>query len=154
VYVFRGGGLRYCKVMCGAVSGRQTFDEELSEGNEAEDIRRKHSVDVLILYIADDIGAVRAAGVVNCRDGGKVRSKTRQVELKWANSPRMSTLRRFCGTLVHSADTWARSVTSSCTMAICPPCCTPADLCAALAASATFTSWSVRRARRIRFEPP
>lgn len=54
--------------MCGAVSGRQTFDEELSEGNEAEDIRRKHCVDVLILYIADDVGAVGAAGVVNCRD--------------------------------------------------------------------------------------
>jgi hypothetical protein len=54
--------------MCGAVSGRQTFDQELSEGNEAEDIRRKHCVDVLILYIADDVGAMGAAGVVNCRD--------------------------------------------------------------------------------------
>jgi hypothetical protein len=53
--------------MCGAVSGRQTFDEELSEGNEAEDIRRKHCVDVLILYMADDVGAVGAAGVVYCR---------------------------------------------------------------------------------------
>lgn len=50
------------------VCDRQTFDEELSEGNEAEDIRRKHSVDVLILYIADDVGAVGAASVVNCRD--------------------------------------------------------------------------------------
>ena len=141
--------------MCGAVSGRQTFDEELSEGNEAKDIRRKHGVDVFILYIADDVGAVGAAGVVNCRDGfGKKISKMRQVELKWVSLLRISTLRRFCGTWVHSADTWARSVTSSCTMAICPPCCTPADLWAALAASATFTSWSARRARRIRFEPP
>ena len=68
--------------MCGAVCGRQTFDEELSEGNEPEDIRRKHCVDVLILYIADDVGAVGTAGVVTCRDGfGKMRSKTRQVEL-------------------------------------------------------------------------
>ena len=59
---------------CGAVSGRQTFDEELSEGYEAEDIRRKHGADVLILYIADDVGAVGAAGVVNCHDGfGKMR---------------------------------------------------------------------------------
>jgi len=55
--------------MCGAVSGRQTFDEELNEGNEAEDIRRKHSVDVLILYIADDVGAMGAASVIDCRDG-------------------------------------------------------------------------------------
>ena len=140
---------------CDAVNGRQTFDEELSEGNEAKDIRRKHGVDVLILYIADDVDAVGAAGVVNCRDGfGKMRLKMRQVKLKWVSLPRMSTLRRFCGTLVHSADTWALSVTSSCTTAICPPCCTPADLCAALAASATFISWSVRRATRIRFEPP
>ena len=69
-------------MMCGAVSSRQTFDEELSAGNEAEDIRRKHCVDVLILYITDNVGAVGAAGVVNCRDGfGKMRPKTRQVEL-------------------------------------------------------------------------
>jgi hypothetical protein len=132
------------------VSGRQTFDEELSERNEAEDIRRKHSIDVLILYIADDVGAVGAAGVVNCRDGFENAASGTEI----GSLPRMSTLRRFCGILVHSVDTWARSVTSSCTMAICPPCCTPADLCAALAASATFTSWSSRRARRIRFEPP
>jgi hypothetical protein len=50
------------------VCDRQTFDEELSEGNEAKDIRRKHSVDVLILYIANDVGTVGAASVVNCRD--------------------------------------------------------------------------------------
>lgn len=53
--------------MRSAAGGRQTFDEELSEGNEAENIRRKHCVDVLILYIANDVGAVGAAGVVNCR---------------------------------------------------------------------------------------
>lgn len=123
------------------VRGRQTFDEELSEGNKANDIRRKHSVDVLILYIADGVGAVGATSVVNCRDGfEKMRLKTRQMELNWVSILSMSTLRRFWGTLVHSADTWARSVTSSCTMAICPPCCTPEDLCAALAASATFTN--------------
>lgn len=137
------------------MSGRQTFDEELSDGNEAKDIRRKHGADVLILYIADDVGAVGATSVVNCHDGfGNMKLITRQVEVRWVSLPRMSTLRRFCGTLVHSADTWALSVTSSGTMAICPPCCTPADLCAALAASATLTSWSARRARRIRFEPP
>ena len=63
--------------MCGAVSGRQTFDEELNEGNEAEDIRRKHSVDVLILYIADDVGAMGAASVIDCRDGfGRMSLKT------------------------------------------------------------------------------
>lgn len=55
------------KVIRCAAGGRQTFDEELSEGNEAENIRRKHCVDVLILYIANDVGAVGAAGVVNCR---------------------------------------------------------------------------------------
>jgi hypothetical protein len=67
--------------MCGAGSGRQTFDEELREGNEAEDIRRKHCVDVLILYMADGGNAEGAAGVVNCRDGFRnMRSKTRQVE--------------------------------------------------------------------------
>lgn len=59
------------------VCDRQTFDEELSEGNEAKDIRRKHSVDVLILYIANDVGTVGAASVVNCRDSfGKMRSET------------------------------------------------------------------------------
>lgn len=57
------------KVMRSVAGGRQTFDEELSEGNEAENIRRKHCVDVLILYIANDVGAVGAAGVVDCRDG-------------------------------------------------------------------------------------
>jgi hypothetical protein len=58
------------------VCDRQTFDKELSDGNEAEDIRREHSVDVLILYVADDVGTVGAASVVNYRDGfGKMRSK-------------------------------------------------------------------------------
>ena len=69
--------------MCGAVSGEtDDYDEELSEGNKAEDIRRKHCLDVLILYIADDVGAVGTAGVVNCRDGfGQIRSRTWQVKL-------------------------------------------------------------------------
>jgi len=47
---------------------RQTFDEELGEGYEAENVRREHSVDVLILYIANAIDAVGATGVVYCRD--------------------------------------------------------------------------------------
>ena len=65
----------------------------------------------------------------------------------------MSTLRNSCGTLDHSAATWVLSVTSSCTETIFPPSFTPAALCAASAASATFSSWSARRATRIKFEP-
>jgi hypothetical protein len=47
---------------------RQTFDKELGEGYEAENVRREHSVDVLILYTANPIDAVGAAGVVDCRN--------------------------------------------------------------------------------------
>jgi len=72
---------------------------------------------------------------------------------KKKSAPRMSTLRNSCGTLDHSAATWVLSVTSSCTETIFPPSCTPAALCAAPAASATFSSWSARRETRIKFEP-
>jgi hypothetical protein len=61
------------------VSGRQTFHEELGEGNEAEDVYREHSVNVPVLYIANFIDAVGAAGVVHCRDGfGKTKLKRAQ----------------------------------------------------------------------------
>lgn len=68
--------------MRSAAGGRQTFDEKLSEGNEAENISRKHCVDVLILYIANDVGAVGAAGVVNCRRWFQKDGKLQQVRLQ------------------------------------------------------------------------
>ena len=46
--------------------GRQTFYEELGEGNETEDVRREHSVDVAVLNIANAVDAVRAASVIDC----------------------------------------------------------------------------------------
>lgn len=51
--------------------GRQTFYEELGEGNETEDVRREHSVDVAVLYIANAVDAVRAASVIDCPDESK-----------------------------------------------------------------------------------
>ena len=51
--------------MCIWGTGKQTFDDELGEGNEAEDICREHSVDVLVLYIANAVDAMGAAGVVD-----------------------------------------------------------------------------------------
>ena len=57
--------------------GRQTFYEELGEGNETEDVRREHSVDVAVLYIANAVDAVRAASVIDCHDEfGKRKSKS------------------------------------------------------------------------------
>jgi hypothetical protein len=47
---------------------RQTFHEELGDGNETKDVRCEHSVDVALLYISNAVGAVRAASVVDCRD--------------------------------------------------------------------------------------
>jgi hypothetical protein len=43
----------------------QTFDEELGEGNETEDVRREHGIDVLVLDIADAIDAMGTTGVVD-----------------------------------------------------------------------------------------
>ena len=106
--------------MCGAVSGRQTFDEELSERNETEDIRRKHCVDILILYIANDVGTVRAAGVVNCRErfredeienararGTEVGELTEDVnvaEVLWYFGPQRRHLGSICHVELHDGD--------------------------------------------------
>ena len=46
----------------------RTFHEELREGNETEDVRGEHRIDVLVLDIADAVGAMSAASVVDCRD--------------------------------------------------------------------------------------
>jgi hypothetical protein len=40
----------------------------LGEGNETEDVRGEHRIDVLVLDITDAVGAMGAASVVDCRD--------------------------------------------------------------------------------------
>lgn len=46
----------------------RTFHEELGEGNETEDVRSEHCVDVLVLDITDAVDAMSAASVVDCHD--------------------------------------------------------------------------------------
>jgi hypothetical protein len=60
----RGVGWGYPQ---GVRRGR-TFHEELGEGNETEDVRSEHCVDVLVLDITDAVDAMSAASVVDCHD--------------------------------------------------------------------------------------
>jgi hypothetical protein len=68
--------------------------------------------------------------------------------------PRMSTLRRSCGTLLHNAATCVLSDTSNCTVANFPPTVRPDSLWAARQASETRDRASARRATRMTFAPP
>jgi len=48
--------------------GGRTFHEELGEGNEAEDVRIEHCINVLVLDITDAVSAMGAASIVDCHD--------------------------------------------------------------------------------------
>jgi len=40
----------------------------LGKGNEAEDVRIEHRIDVLVLDITDAVSAMGAASIVDCHD--------------------------------------------------------------------------------------